>query len=790
MCLPRMPAVSYGVTEILVAIGDSYWRCVTCHLHFSKLTSIDEHVRQKHGHSNGKSDFSFCSPKISTATPKVDSGVCTVSLEDSRTGASSPMPAVFKINLDNPGTVNRCDAGSSTESVAIHNSPSSLVQSTSKSSAELVPSKCQTSDNHTIGSPTPKIGEVGQYINSETDNVSPFTNAGCLTSDMGNDVTDEHVNVPESQLEQEEDCEDVEDLEDDGNVSKAMLASMLSLLEKNLEMDDISSVFQNWDSVSPEFFEQQLLNHSDLSDNLPDNIDDSLDSFPKEVKDGNKDIIEQVQPQSCSKLLGKSGGASKKPVLENGNVISALDHPSVKKCVEFPPVDESHDLHMNVVDENSIITELDTNSEFDTMDLDDHVYFEEEEDIPEEHQAETSDPAALQAVKSFMKFSSTQSKIFDLMSSLLFDETCGGPLEEISCGGTLRSSSEVFKNKRDPGVSDIMEKSVPELRDKCFEIGTSRSMPPLSSGSNSAYVTDAKEKLSFLKEGSIPTAKSMLSPVYLKKSRSKKCAMPKLKVSPSLSQASNSSTQSQRVKTSVFSNLSNESSSLRNKTKKLQENTQSVYGLGLSENMVENHEITLSSHTESERVCREKNNALKIPKTFLPISEDRKRNKSTLKTLENKNKDDACYGSKHASKFSSFTAAELHHDIEKESCNRLHYSKSIADNNISTVQKGIDQRVCQTQPGKCGNGNLKGSKRAASVLTKRLSKQKKAKIEGKENQRALKGLKLSSKISLAHFSFTKLSVSKTQLAMSGTANMEGPGQVSTNKYICTICDAE
>ncbi|CAL1526393.1 unnamed protein product, partial [Lymnaea stagnalis] len=47
-----MAVLMYSLTEVLVAIGNSYWRCVACQMHFSRQASIDEHVMLKHRESS------------------------------------------------------------------------------------------------------------------------------------------------------------------------------------------------------------------------------------------------------------------------------------------------------------------------------------------------------------------------------------------------------------------------------------------------------------------------------------------------------------------------------------------------------------------------------------------------------------------------------------------------------------------------------------------------------------------------------------------------------------------
>ncbi|GFO25381.1 Zinc finger protein 560 [Plakobranchus ocellatus] len=455
-----------GVTEILVAIGDSYWRCVSCHLHFSKLTSIDEHVRQKHGHSSsGKARHVPCSPKLSAVGAKQTSSVCSVSMETSPVSALSPVPAVVKINLDDPGGELSPDLRSESEPAVAQTSP--IIPELSKSRESLQKNnlaflKNQASnETNSCEKRIASLNQIVQSSSSERYSSLPFTEESHSISHITSDDRGESISLIKSKIDERSDCEEIEDLEEDGTVSKAMLASMLALLEKSLEMDDISSVFQNWESVSPEFLEQQLLNHSDLSDNLPDNGDGISDK-----EDDTADTVPaQLEPAADCKSLHVSDSpcVSKENDQERSATLDRKDpSPSASECTGDPHALPPPSL-INAPDENSVHSVMENCSEFDDTELDEAFYEDIGVDFDEENASDRSvelnEASALKAVKSFMKFSSTQSKIFDLMSSLLYVENSGGFSEE--CTAPVIGDSECVGKK----IVDISNQSLEAMRE-------------------------------------------------------------------------------------------------------------------------------------------------------------------------------------------------------------------------------------------------------------------------------------------------------------------------------------
>ena len=772
--------VTCGVTlsEVLVAIGDSYWRCVSCHLRFPKLTSIDEHVRQKHEHRDEKSCFTSVNPIPLASNPKLDSAVCTVSLEDDVVNSLSPVPAVFKINLDNPGSEKRPNMGSDSDGANVQNSCSPTISP--KSSTELVPSKCQTMFE--------KIEKIGHLNNSNVENMSSFSSESTVASDINNDVNHKALPISGSQSEQQDDCEDMEGFDGDENVSKAMLASMLSLLEKGLEMDDISNVFQNWDSVSPEFFEQQLLNHCDLSDYPPDSIDDTctLGDFSKEDHNSSKDAPIHVQSPSCINQTGKVSGARslKETEQKNDNRIH-LEVSSANQVGNISLVGESRDYNVGYKSSTSAVYEK-TSSEFYTMGFSDSVNretvpeFEGENIVSEEHQTETS--ASRLTVKNVMKFPTKQSKIYDLMSSLLLKETQTDSSEDAAyCDSKLRNNIEVghLRSKKSDGNSDTTESSVYENRGpNISSLSSSILLPSQSAGDE---VPNTKPSLHCdAKRGYLPTKNSRMCSDHFKKSKSQTGFRFKQTTNSSSSQLSSCLDHCHPLKSSSFTENSRK--------------PQTSNAVVIPKIVNKSYEITVSGTSETTISHREKTDALKIFGTCLPSSSDQ----SILKHMEDRTNDNLCDTTERSPKLHGPVAAELNQKAGMEIANHEMYddkSKKNKSRIVKSLMKVVSTDLApspnmnQTQSKNSRSCHRTPNKTAALMSIQEGYILKKAKIDTKDSHEAVNWLTVpSSDAKVAQGSSTRTSLGTSPSERMCNASVM-PNQESKTKYICTICDA-
>ncbi|GFS16828.1 zinc finger protein 782 [Elysia marginata] len=771
-----MSVVTCGVTltEVLVAIGDNYWRCMSCQLRFSKLTSIDEHIRQKHEHNHDQGGLVSSSVKSLASNPKLDSSFRDISFEENTANNVSPVPAVFKVNLDNPNSspeLNQTTKGVNQSSASVSD------KGQTNSSAEPVPIKCQTTGTHTnehssVNHVT-KFRNMGHLNSSESGSVTPFgTNESPVISGLVNDsVHSESLNMHGSQLEQQNDNEDVEDLEEDGNVSKAMLASMLSLLEKGLEMDDISSVFQNVDSVSPEFFEQQLLNHSDLVDYPADSIDNSLGDYPNGVRENNKNIPVHVHSQSCSGQICELDSSSKENEIENNN----LEGSSASECTNMSLVGESQNSCFIAVGKSSLDTTASMISDLEPM------FFEKtraelREDISKEHQVETSNPPYLRPGKSF-KLPSKQSKNFDPESSRL-KENQTDSLENISyCDANVKNGVGLFKIGKNYESLGTMESSSYEHKDpKIFLSGSM--LPQLSECAGNKIAKVNQLIHCSPRKGDLSTSKSMLVSDHLKKTRSQKCLKLKQTANHFSSQHSKCANQPQ-AKEIVLSNTNSEIiklSSFTESTEKPLDAEGTFSNVVLSAVANEGQETVANDIMKSKCVYENRNRTPKAVKSFLDLSDG-----SIISTQEkDRNKDYLINTSKLSVQLLGSTMEDIDRKSRTEPKNILknRNSKNLKGNgNVTSFMKFVNMTDMDPTVGQARLENrscdLLHKKRPALVSNQKGSKSKKLKRTAKHSQVDLT---------------SKSTAKPSKPEMVRTTGMVMQNQVDS-KHICIVCEA-